>query len=383
MGRTAISAEIMRRLYCESMGRCMNPHCQKDLFSLDGDIIEKAHIVPYCDTENNSFDNLVVLCPNCHTDYDKNHAFSLEELKEWKALRKSEVERFFCKKFDSFDDLKSAVAPLLQENKAIYEQYYLNNEKALWVKFEPRILVNNRKIKLLIENNLNLIQRHKNEEYSNLACVQTFLLHVAEFETTRTDDEKTRCVLFPEEINSMFGVSPFHDFMIPSTETLEALITSLSAKGRFERIVLGIDNPYILINEDNESVRVSLDDTPRLRQLYHDNNCFRKVGVRLDSLNYALKYIRHKRLHYDFLHPSNLRNIVVDGKHIVFVYEYCLSKSFLQMLAPDEGCVIVNLHNWNGASCISQEAYEFAKVLNVTLLNMDTFYEYISSLQRK
>ena len=74
---------------------------------------------------------------------------------------------------------------------------------------------------------------------------------------------------------------------------------------------------------------------------------------------------------------------MVDGKHIVFVYEYCLSKSFLQMLAPDEGCVIVNLHNWNGASCISQEAYEFAKVLNVTLLNMDTFYEYISSLQRK
>lgn len=35
----------------------MNPACQRELFSEDGDIIEKAHIDPYCETANNTFEN--------------------------------------------------------------------------------------------------------------------------------------------------------------------------------------------------------------------------------------------------------------------------------------------------------------------------------------
>lgn len=56
-----------RKLYAESMGRCMNPDCKIELFAENGDIIEKAHIDPYCETADNSFENLVLLCPNCHT----------------------------------------------------------------------------------------------------------------------------------------------------------------------------------------------------------------------------------------------------------------------------------------------------------------------------
>ena len=66
MDRTTISENVKRRLYAESMGRCMNPDCKKELFSELGDIIEKAHIRPYCATADNSFENLIVLCPNCH-----------------------------------------------------------------------------------------------------------------------------------------------------------------------------------------------------------------------------------------------------------------------------------------------------------------------------
>lgn len=60
MSRKEISENVKRKLYAESMGRCMNPHCQKELFRINGDIIEKAHIDPYCKTANNSFENLVV-----------------------------------------------------------------------------------------------------------------------------------------------------------------------------------------------------------------------------------------------------------------------------------------------------------------------------------
>ena len=94
MARDKISEIVQRRLYAESMGRCMNPACQADLFVYDGDIIERAHLDPYCDTADNSFENLVVLCPTCHTNFDKNHAFSVDEIKQWKAKRKADTPAF-------------------------------------------------------------------------------------------------------------------------------------------------------------------------------------------------------------------------------------------------------------------------------------------------
>lgn len=113
MNRKKINENVKRKLYAESMGRCMNPHCQKELFRINGDIIEKAHIYPYCKTADNSFENLVVLCSDCHTDYDQNAAFTPEEVLKWKEIRKQELDDFFCKKFNSFDELKKEVFPLL------------------------------------------------------------------------------------------------------------------------------------------------------------------------------------------------------------------------------------------------------------------------------
>ena len=101
MGRN-INTNVERRIYAESMGRCMNPECKADLFKESGDIMEKAHIIPYCDTKDNSYENLIILCPNCHTNFDKNGAFSAEDVKRWKQMRKDEFERFFSKEYDTF-----------------------------------------------------------------------------------------------------------------------------------------------------------------------------------------------------------------------------------------------------------------------------------------
>ena len=35
-----IAENVKKRLYSESMGRCMNPECQHNLFSENGDILE-------------------------------------------------------------------------------------------------------------------------------------------------------------------------------------------------------------------------------------------------------------------------------------------------------------------------------------------------------
>ncbi|MBO6302853.1 MAG: HNH endonuclease [Ruminiclostridium sp.] len=122
MGRVPINPNVQRRLYAESMGKCMNPNCLKDLFDSNGDIIEKAHIDPYCKTADNTFENLVVLCPNCHTNFDKNKAFTPEEVLHWKEIRKQDIKRFFSKHYSSFNELKKNVKPLLMANKTIYEK---------------------------------------------------------------------------------------------------------------------------------------------------------------------------------------------------------------------------------------------------------------------
>ena len=380
MGRY-IEENVKRRLYAESMGRCMNPACQCELFRPNGDVIEKAHIDAYCETADNSYENLVLLCPTCHTDFDKNHLFSSEDVLSWKQIRRDQLEKLFSKKLSSFTKLQEEVVPLLLDNKTIFENYYLTGNKDLWDKFEPRILSNNKTLKALLSANMDLIQRHSEKAYSNLVCVQLFIAHIDEFESTRLDDEKHRAILFPTKINSIFGIAPIEDSFLPSTESIELLMENLKREGKLNAIELGIPRPYILMNEERGTpTQLFLDDTPRLRQMYHNYHCFRGATVRFESLNYAMRFIRSRKVKFKFLHDTNIREIVINDTKVLFIYDYCLSQAELMRLSPEKNSVVVNLHNWNGTSCISQQAYDQAERMNVTLLTMDDFYEYINSL---
>lgn len=111
-------------------------------------------------------------------------------------------------------------------------------------------------------------------------------------------------------------------------------------------------------------------------------NVLDSAKVRLDSLNFALKYIRSRNIKFEFLTNGNIREIVIKGRRMLFVYEYCLSEAFLRQLTPEENSVIVNLHNWNGKSCISPQAYCLAKKMKVILLTMDDFYGYINEIRK-
>ena len=383
MDRISISENVKRQLFAESMGKCMNPACEKDLFIGDGDIVERAHIIPYCKTADNAFENLIILCPNCHTQFDKGLSFSEEEIKGWKQERKNKIAGIFNKKYSSFEALSEVVVPLLLENKTLYEKYYLNSNRALWNKFELKVLANNKALKGILQNNLNLIQRHPEKAYSNLEYIYTFFAHIDEFEQTRVDEEKMRQILFPTEINSMFGIAPVDYKVLPSTEALECLISKLIEEDKFEQLYIGNDNPYIKLKGNEEPNKIFLRDTPRLRQLYYTYDCFQKAKVRFESLNFALKHITLKQLNYTFESYTNLKVIFIKGVKVIFIYEYCLSKVGLLELSPDENSVVVNLHNWNGSCCISKEAYELAKKLKVKLLPMEDFYDFVNELKFK
>lgn len=383
MNRESISENVKRRLYIESMGRCMNPDCQIDLFQNNGDVMEKAHIIPYCDTADNSFENLVILCPTCHEKYDKLGLFTPETIREWKRKRQEEIVKMFTEKFSSYDDLSKKVVPLLEENKTIYENYFLTDKKGLWDKFELKVLINNNKLKRLFENNLDLFQSHSEKNYSNREYVNKFIAHVNEFEGTRNDKEKMRQIIFPQEINSMFGIYPLKTFLFPSTESIECLIAKLEEQDKFVDIATGIEDPYIKYKNGNELSKIYLNDIPRLRQILNEYECFRKTEVRFESLNFALKYMKSRNVNYSFPTYNNLREITINGTTIIFVYKYCLSKMELLNLTPKEGSIIVNLHNWNGSCCISGEAHDAARSMNVELLTMDDFYGYINTIRNQ
>ena len=84
---------------------------------------------------------------------------------------------------------------------------------------------------------------------------------------------------------------------------------------------------------------------------------------------------------FNFVRCDNLRQIVIDHTTLYFVYEYCLSEVSLRSLCPTEKSIVVNLHDWNGNSCISNEAYSFANKINTELFTLEDLYEYIRSIR--
>ena len=375
--RKAITENIKRKLYAESMGRCMNPSCEIELFLTNGDIAEKAHIIPYCETEDNSFENLILLCPNCHTNFDKNSSFDEDEIKTWKSKRQEQLSEIFAQKFNKFQELEEIVKPILEENKSIYENYYLQGNKRLWDKSEEKLLINNKKLKTLLKSNKGLIQDTERKEYSNLEVVNQFLVHIDEFYETRDEEDKIRTALFPKKINSIFGIEPIDESLLPSLESLECLVSKLEDGDKLIELLLGVKKPFIVYKENDVEVVLFLDDTPRLRQIYFEYGCFRKQKIKLDSFNFALEYMFNNRIDFNIDDYHNLSTITVKDKTIKFIYEYCLNKEQLISLSPQRNLVIVNLHNWNGESCISKEAYEQAEIMDVKLLTMKAFYRFI------
>lgn len=62
--RPAIPMDLERRILVEAGHKCAVPTCKQTP-------VEIAHIVPWSQVKRHEFDNLIALCPNCHTRYDR------------------------------------------------------------------------------------------------------------------------------------------------------------------------------------------------------------------------------------------------------------------------------------------------------------------------
>jgi hypothetical protein len=62
--RSAIPQQLKRDILVEAGHRCAIPTCHQIP-------VEITHIVPWEKVQEHGFDNLIALCPTCHTRYDR------------------------------------------------------------------------------------------------------------------------------------------------------------------------------------------------------------------------------------------------------------------------------------------------------------------------
>lgn len=63
-GRPSIPRPLERSVLVEAGHRCAIPQCRQTP-------VELAHIKPWAEVKTHTFDNLIALCPTCHTRYDQ------------------------------------------------------------------------------------------------------------------------------------------------------------------------------------------------------------------------------------------------------------------------------------------------------------------------
>lgn len=220
-GAASPDMHTQRRLFAASAGYCQNPGCANHLFvDAAGEAIhiaEMAHVFAANDggprgnpdlskDERGAFENLVLLCANCHTLVDKAPgAFSDKVILGWKREHANRLQGLFgAVKFDDRVAARCAVRPLLAENHAIFNQYGPHVEAARnpesgaaeqWKrKMLTRILPNSRRILAILDANRHLLG---NDEKATL---EKFRQHIDDLEAFHIENIKEDASRFPNEL---------------------------------------------------------------------------------------------------------------------------------------------------------------------------------------
>jgi len=223
-GRINPSSQIKLRLFADSGGHCNRPQCHRYLFS-DLDVAdyhfgEMAHIIaasddgPRGDTSLEAetkaeYNNLILLCPSCHTEIDKApDIFPVNLILDWKANHKKRIlETISIPKKESRKDARTYLLKELRKNKMIFDSFNPNlpyrenpqaEEAVVWKrKMLSQIIPNNQKILLFLDFNVHLLD---DEE---LIIVEEFRQHLDDLIERHVGENKSVATRFPEAMNKI------------------------------------------------------------------------------------------------------------------------------------------------------------------------------------
>ncbi|QJC54846.1 hypothetical protein HC248_00108 [Polaromonas vacuolata] len=217
-GAASPDHHTQRRLFAASAGFCQNPGCSNELFIDAGSksihIAEMAHVFAANDggprgnpsispEERGAFENLVVLCANCHTMVDKApDAFPDGMMLGWKREHAHKLQGLFgAVKFHDREDARRVVEPLLMENYAIFDQYgphiyaARNPESGAaeqWKrKMLTRLLPNSRRMLAILDTNRHLLDGGEKQ------TLEQFRQHIDDLEATHIEGTCEDASRFP------------------------------------------------------------------------------------------------------------------------------------------------------------------------------------------
>lgn len=219
-GAAAPDLHTQRRLFAASAGYCQNPGCSTELFiETSGKsihIAEMAHVFAANDggprarpelseAERGAFDNLVMLCANCHTIVDKApEAFLGSLMLSWKRAHANKLQELFgASQFKYRADARRALEPILAENYAIFIQYGPHIDAAYnpesgsaeqWKrKMLTRILPNSRRMLAILDANRHLLVADEK------ATLERFRQHIDDLEAFHIEGNRQDASRFPGE----------------------------------------------------------------------------------------------------------------------------------------------------------------------------------------
>lgn len=227
----AISDRTKRLLWSRSGGYCQNPACNREVFAFfeSGDVStlgELAHIISQSERgprgkdslgrgERDEYENIILLCPICHTLVDKNpEQYPAGTLHQWKRHHEEKIRQVFVVPIcDTRDSLATTVHKLLRRNGAIFRQYGPHSQHSTnpltdaveaWRRHVfADIIPNNRRMANLLGANEHLLNEKEKE------LLEKFLLHQEAFEYNHVSGDKTSAApVFPNEMNTILQEQP-------------------------------------------------------------------------------------------------------------------------------------------------------------------------------
>jgi hypothetical protein len=229
----AIREKAIKLLWSNAAGRCSFTDCNERLtveqaaHSAPHTLGEMAHIKgnkkgsnrydeTQTDEQRDSYENLILLCPNHHTLIDKpenEEIYTVYALVEMKISHEAKIsKRLDTEKINSIDELKDEISIYLAENHQAWLQYGPLSENAqknphseeiyaIWISERLSTIVpNNRLIAGLLDSYRNLFSR------SDQAILSQFLAHAKSYEKWVNDEIPYQAVLhFPVDFERLIA----------------------------------------------------------------------------------------------------------------------------------------------------------------------------------
>lgn len=227
--RRAIPAGTRLRLFSEASGYCQKPDCLDALFpvELGGDkhIAEMAHVIPHGeagprhedrpagDYDPDAFENLILLCPTCHTKIDKDpDGFPRNILLDWKQNHLANLAaKQGIRAYENRAEVRAAVAGVMAENKAIWDKFAPEHgsdfeydpeaeaAKAWSQRMRSVILPNHFRVQAIIQANLRFATDDERRAFAE------YQEHVRGLSERHVCGVAGRAIRFPAAMESMFS----------------------------------------------------------------------------------------------------------------------------------------------------------------------------------